>query len=288
VALAWAGEATFGSRDDGRVSEADAPYLAARKAEPWARANGRAASKSRRYFVRNALRYMWVLTLASGQYERAVLMAQVSEFARRLRVALDGRAFPYWYSPELHPGGHGWHVNFFVAPRLVSMRRTQRGLSGAELARRARISKTTLSNLEAGVGNPTVATLDALAIALRVPMTDLLATGVGSLPVLVPGTGGGPAGVTRELLRRVSGGHSLEMWRLRIPAKETSNGLPHATGTIEHLFVACGHVTAGPADNPVLLNRGDFFAFVGDVPHLYRTDEEPADLVVMFAAPAPF
>ena len=169
----------------------------------------------------------------------------------------------------------------------ISLRRSQRGLSGAELARRAGISKTTLSNLEAGVGNPTVATLDALAVALRIPMTDLLASDTGSAPVLVPGTGDDPAEVTRELLRRISGGHSLEMWRVRIPASETSTGLPHAAGTIEHLFVACGHVTAGPAGNPQRLSRGDFFAFAGDAPHVYRTDDEPADLVLTFAAPIP-
>lgn len=169
----------------------------------------------------------------------------------------------------------------------ISLRRTQRGMSGAELARRAGISKTTLSNLEGGAGNPTIATLDALAVALRIPMTDLLATSNGGGPVLVPGTRGDPAEVTRELLRRISGGHSLEVWRLRIPANETSNGVPHATGTIEHLFVACGHVTAGPADNPQRLDRGDFFAFAGDSPHVYRTDDEPADLVVTFAAPIP-
>ncbi len=89
--------------------------LAEQEALRWARANGRAATKSRRYFVRNALRYMWVLTFALAERNRGVVMEEVSEFARRLRVALGGAALAYWYSPELHPGGHGWHVNFFVA-----------------------------------------------------------------------------------------------------------------------------------------------------------------------------
>jgi len=101
-----------------RISRDDAARLMEWEAQRWAQANGRAAAKSRRYFVRNALSYMWVLTLATGQFERQVVMGQVSEFARRLRSGLGGPAFPYWYSPELHPGGHGWHVNFFVAQRL--------------------------------------------------------------------------------------------------------------------------------------------------------------------------
>jgi hypothetical protein len=79
----------------------------------WQIANGRAGTRSRRYFVSNQLRYMWVLTFAERWTNRRLVMAEVSYFARRLRVERGGESFPYWYSPELHPGGHGWHVNFF-------------------------------------------------------------------------------------------------------------------------------------------------------------------------------
>ena len=84
----------------------------------WELANGRAGTRSRRYFVVNQLRYMWVLTFAEGQFDRREVMTQMSEFARRLRTLHDGKTFPYWYSPELHPGGHGWHVNFFIPFRV--------------------------------------------------------------------------------------------------------------------------------------------------------------------------
>ena len=84
----------------------------------WQIANGRAASRSRRYFVVNRLRYMWVLTFAADQRDRREVTTHVSEFARRLRTLQNGETFPYWYSPELHPGGHGWHVNFFIPFRV--------------------------------------------------------------------------------------------------------------------------------------------------------------------------
>jgi hypothetical protein len=85
----------------------------------WQIANGRAGTKSRRYFVCNQLRYMWVLTYpGDGQSDRRKVMAEVSEFARRLRSDRGGENFPYWYSPELHPGGHGWHINFFIPFRV--------------------------------------------------------------------------------------------------------------------------------------------------------------------------
>lgn len=83
----------------------------------WKSANSRASSRSRRYFVLNRLRYMWVLTFRDPPALRSEVMALVAECARRLRSEL-GTSLPYWYSPELHPGGHGWHVNLFVSRRL--------------------------------------------------------------------------------------------------------------------------------------------------------------------------
>jgi len=64
---------------------------------------------------------MWVLTFRSPPSERSDVMALVAEFARRVRNDL-GASLPYWYSPELHPGGHGWHVNLFVPGRLEHAR----------------------------------------------------------------------------------------------------------------------------------------------------------------------
>jgi len=85
-------------------------------------ANARAAAKSRRYFVANRLRFMWVLTFRESAQDRRQVMGQVAALARRIRLAWPEGPLPYWYSPELHPGGHGWHVNLFVASRLPQHR----------------------------------------------------------------------------------------------------------------------------------------------------------------------
>jgi hypothetical protein len=86
----------------------------------WERSNRRAVTESRRYFVANRLRYQWVLTYGGeglhGPVGRNVCMHDVAAFARRFRHAFGD--LPYWFSPELHPDGHGWHVNFYVAKRL--------------------------------------------------------------------------------------------------------------------------------------------------------------------------
>ncbi|MEU7893042.1 cupin domain-containing protein [Nonomuraea sp. NPDC049152] len=92
--------------------------------------------------------------------------------------------------------------------------------------------------------------------------------------------------VHEELLRRISGGHSLELWRLRLPPHTAVDGVPHAPGTTEHLLVASGRLHAGPADDLRTLGAGDLLAFAGDAPHGYRTDDEPADVTVVIASPA--
>jgi transcriptional regulator with XRE-family HTH domain len=167
----------------------------------------------------------------------------------------------------------------------IRQRRQQRGMTGAELARRAGLGKATLSGLEAGNGNPTIDTLDAIAVALRIPLTDLLASDTEVGPVYIAGTPASQDAPKRELLRRVSSGHSLELWRLRMPPHTNLDGIPHAPGTVEHLLVAAGSVTAGPSDNPRELHQGDLLAFTGDSPHLYRTHDDAADITVVIASP---
>ncbi|MDU3936443.1 MAG: helix-turn-helix transcriptional regulator, partial [Serratia liquefaciens] len=53
----------------------------------------------------------------------------------------------------------------------IRRERERLGLSVTELARRAGIAKSTLSQLETGSGNPSLETLWALAMALDVPVS---------------------------------------------------------------------------------------------------------------------
>lgn len=170
--------------------------------------------------------------------------------------------------------------------RQVRLRREQRGLSAAELARRAELSKATLSALEGGTGNPTIDTLDALAVALAIPLTDLLVAEEDEEPILVRATPGSTDEIHRELLTRVRGPHAMESWRLRMPAHSAFDGIPHAAGTVEQLFVAKGEVTAGPSGNVSTLRAGDLLSFPADLPHRYVTGARPADIHVLLATPA--
>lgn len=98
------------------MDEAERAALDAANCE---RANRRARSESRRYMVANRLRYQWVLTFKDGEdglTDRPTCMAQVARFARQFKRRFG--VMPYWFSPELHPSGRGWHVNFLVPKRL--------------------------------------------------------------------------------------------------------------------------------------------------------------------------
>lgn len=157
-------------------------------------------------------------------------------------------------------------------------------MSAAELARRAGLSKATLSGLESGRSNPTVDTLDAVAVALGIPLTDLFVPAVATEPEVVRATAVADS-PQQEMLRRVSGAHQVEIWRLRLPAHTTYGGVPHAPGALEHVMVASGQLAAGPSDELVVLGPGDLLAFPGDLAHSYRTTSKPADATVVMTSP---
>lgn len=61
-----------------------------------------------------------------------------------------------------------------VIARSLVRERQRTGLSLAEIARRAGIAKSTLSQLEAGSSNPSTETLWSLCVALDIPFAGLL------------------------------------------------------------------------------------------------------------------
>lgn len=64
--------------------------------------------------------------------------------------------------------------------RAVKLCRTGRGINQAELARRARVSPATISLIEAGERDASLATLREIALALAVPLEILVFLGSDS------------------------------------------------------------------------------------------------------------
>ncbi|MFI6294632.1 helix-turn-helix domain-containing protein [Nonomuraea sp. NPDC050790] len=170
-----------------------------------------------------------------------------------------------------------------LAANLRRLRRL-RGLSSAELARRAGVGPATLSLLERSQGNPTLETVTSLAAALGVPVTDLI-DGARRPPVTVVRADQG-ARVTRPNLdlRFVhrfssSGLDTVEFYEMTVLPGQEYRSRGHAG--VENIVVTSGTLVAGPVDQPVTLSAGDFVAFSADAPHVYSTSGDvPAKAVL--------
>jgi len=180
---------------------------------------------------------------------------------------------------------------FDVVKRLafnVKAARAQLGLSQAQLARRAGLSKASVSQLESGRSNPTVETVWALAQALGRPFSDL--TGELDLPPVThtrPSDGEWVAGqvITSRLLHRMDAPGVVEVYDVRLDPGNVHRSDPHRRGLTEQLIVHAGQVRVGPADGPVLAQAGDSVVFAADVPHLYEAPDGPARGVLLMHYP---
>jgi transcriptional regulator with XRE-family HTH domain len=147
------------------------------------------------------------------------------------------------------------------------------GVSLAELARRAGVAKSTLSQLEAGSGNPSIETLWALAVALDVPFSRLVDP--PSQPVQVIRAGQGPvvysehAAYTGSLLSTCPPGARRDLHVITAEPGAAREAHAHIRGTTEHLVVLAGRWRVGPGGEEVDLDPGDYVRFAGDRPHTY-------------------
>lgn len=80
-----------------------------------AEAMRRARSAVRRYCAANGLDRLGTLTYGgAGCHDEVQLRGDVAGFFRALRRRLSVGSFPYLWTAEWHPGGHGLHVHFAV------------------------------------------------------------------------------------------------------------------------------------------------------------------------------
>ena len=172
-----------------------------------------------------------------------------------------------------------------IATSLQAERR-RTGLSLAELARRAGIAKSTLSQLESGSGNPSVETLWALSVALDVPFSRLVEPPRPRVQVIRAGEGPGipseRSDYVATLLASCPPNARRDLYLVSVQPGAARESDPHMPGVVEHVVLSTGRALVGPADEPVELEPGDYIRYAGDVAHVFEA-LEPGTLAVLLS-----
>jgi transcriptional regulator with XRE-family HTH domain len=172
---------------------------------------------------------------------------------------------------------------------LISMslrrERARAGLTLTELARRAGIAKSTLSQLESGTGNPSLETLWALGLALGVPLSRLVDPPGHGIRVIRAGEGpvmhAEHADYDAAMLASCPPGARRDIYRVIGQPGAPHLAHPHMPGTMEHLILGSGRVLAGPEGETVELGPGDYVRYPGDVPHIFDAREPDTSGVII-------
>jgi transcriptional regulator with XRE-family HTH domain len=155
--------------------------------------------------------------------------------------------------------------------------RERAGLSLSELAKRAGIAKSTLSQLEAASGNPSVETLWALGVALDVPFSRLVDPPRPKVQVIRAGEGPAVFSERAEyvatLLASCPPNARRDIYLITAEPGSVRESEPHMPGVVEHVVLCAGRARLGLTDDPVEIGPGDYLAYPGDLPHIFEALE---------------
>ncbi|UWQ83647.1 helix-turn-helix domain-containing protein [Leisingera caerulea] len=171
----------------------------------------------------------------------------------------------------------------------IQRERNRAGKSLSALAAQAGIAKSTLSQLEAGNGNPSVETLWALAAALDVPLSLLFETQAPAT-TLIRGGEGEPleseqSDFTAVLLSRCPPNVRRDVYRVVMQPGQVRRAQPHPRGTVEHMLVCSGQMRAGPDGQEESLQPGDYYTYPGDRLHSYEALHADTLFIMVMEAP---
>jgi transcriptional regulator with XRE-family HTH domain len=172
-----------------------------------------------------------------------------------------------------------------VVAAALRRERERAQMSLGELARRAGIAKSTLSQLEAGVGNPSLETLWALSTALNVSFARLVEAPKRRTQVIRAGEGSAVrsdrSSYAATLLVSCAPRARCDLYRVTMDRGPARASDPHLPGTVEHVVLAAGRALVGPADDPCELARGDYIAYAADEPHVFQALARGTEAVLL-------
>lgn len=156
--------------------------------------------------------------------------------------------------------------------KRIRAARSRRGLSVAELASQAGVSKSLVSQIERGIAAPSIDTVRRLASALRLPVFSLFMEEPNSGMVVrhdarrvvrYPGSR-----ATREVLSPTLSGRMVLLWVTFPPGEDSHETVRHVGE--ETVVVVRGTLEVDLAQERVILEVGDSMTFDSEVPHAFR------------------
>lgn len=160
----------------------------------------------------------------------------------------------------------------------LSSERKRSGLSIAEVARQANIAKSTLSQLENGVGNPSIETLWAICVVLDIPVSRLLEAPKQEIKVIRYGEGVTVASKRKTyqatLLAACPPNSNRDIYMIEVAPGQPHYSEPHNQGVIEHVLIMQGSARLGLVSESYELNEGDYICYPGDLPHMFEALQE--------------
>jgi len=172
----------------------------------------------------------------------------------------------------------------------IARERAARGMSIEQVAERAGIATGLVSQLERGIGNPSLATLLGLASALEIPVGAFFegAGGDGDMVVRKESRKRlvlSDRRMTYELLVPDLQG-LVSMLHIELPAGFSNEDKPFAHAGEEAELILEGTVEAHIGSRVFLLNAGDSIRFSSAVPHWFRAFEEPVVVISAMTPPS--
>lgn len=166
-------------------------------------------------------------------------------------------------------------------------------LSLSDLAKRAGVSKSVVSRIEAGLTSPTAVMLARLAEGMTVSLSSLLRGDMGP-PVHIQQAAEQPifkdpkTGLLRRTLSPVSPDALVEIVHNSLPPRKTTGPFPaHAAGTQEHVVVLAGRIEVTVGKREFKLAAGDAAQFAADYEHaIHNPGPRRAEWLLVIHAPS--
>ncbi len=172
-----------------------------------------------------------------------------------------------------------------LVANAIGRERKQAGLSLSALAAKADLAKSTLSQLEAGKGNPSIETLWAIATALEVPFSFLFEGTIKGSQLIRASEGvelsSESSDYSAVLLAKCPPMNRRDLYRLKLSMGSVRKAEPHPQGTVEHAIVCEGMVRLGPSGSTEDINPGDYFRYPADIPHSYEALTDAATVLLV-------